>query len=204
MKCIDPLTVERVHPVPLVECRYPRVPPCELSSENLPSRQQRQGFRKVRRTSKVRFAMEYVHVHEVDRLKGTWLDDESILRTLALLKRRAEYVAQNLPEVSTALECLRSSCQHDSDSGDTGKSLKVLTTVDIRGLEQRLLPTIKEHRKRTVRHLLLMQRKLREDGIVNRDTMDYLLHQKSLQLSQESRHLALHLARVDNIASPAG
>jgi hypothetical protein len=82
----------------------------------------------------------------------------------------------------------------------TNDVAQVLVESAARGLEARIVPVLKQYRKRTVRAVLALQCHMRKTG-EHADMREHLLRRKSLQSSLPSRHVARQLALGDAAAA---
>lgn len=77
--------------------------------------------------------------------------------------------------------------------------VEILRDADVRGLEQRIVPKLKEMRSSSVKEVLQLQRKLRGESFTRSEIKANMLRQKSLKLSRAARQLAFRLAQADRL-----
>lgn len=144
--------------------------------------------------TRVRFQEEVTEIRVPKSEREDWINDETFVKFLKKTRRKSDIYKQNRPEYAQAIRDLGL-----KGSRDTWKNIKLLARSEVRGLEQFVAKDLRQNRKRAVNHILLMQQKLRKDGLVNFETMSYLLRGKSKELSQSSRYRAYHLAKADRL-----
>jgi hypothetical protein len=140
---------------------------------------------------------------------------------LLQFQRQAKQVAleyrQNKPYVAAVKRMIQSHRNvgaSDANADAAADVVQVLVESAARGLESRIVPLLKLHRKRTIRAVLELQDSLRlqqsqsggehDKHTVNSkhaETVRHLLRRKSMQASRPWRHLARQLAVGDAAAA---
>jgi hypothetical protein len=133
---------------------------------------------------------------------------------LLQFQRQAKQVAleyrQNKPYVAAVKRMIQSHRNvgaSDANADAAADVVQVLVESAARGLESRIVPLLKLHRKRTIRAVLELQASLKgehdehTDDSKNAETVRQLLRRKSMQASRPWRHLARQLAVGDAAAA---
>jgi hypothetical protein len=117
---------------------------------------------------------------------------------------------QNKPYVAAVKRMIQSHRNvgaSDANADAAADVVQVLVESAARGLESRIVPLLKLHRKRTIRAVLELQASLKgehdehTDDSKNAETVRQLLRRKSMQASRPWRHLARQLAVGDAAAA---